>query len=303
MKKIVSAFLAAVICFCAFPAWAAECNHTYSSEHFEATCISREKTVYTCTLCGDSYEETNPLYTAPDSFYVAVTGERIGDRLTVIVSLDNNPGLWSTAFKLYYNTEALTYVSAEGGEVWKGLQCTVNHNPTGYVSMLGSDSGLENNYRNGTLLIANFDIKGEPAQWGFNLKNSKMDFINCDSQAQTFKKFVCVADGYGDHILGDGAVTAEPTVYDEGTITYSCIHCNYMENESIPVLEKQDKCDVDNDGTISARDVFFLMLYIKNGVPYGSPQFDAADVSNDRQLSALDILLLIEAVKYGYNEE
>ena len=299
MKKMISVMLAVIISMCVIPVYATDCEHVYTTEYFDATCVSREKQVNTCTLCGYWYEDSPWLFNPPDSFYVAVTGERQGDKLYVTVSMNNNPGLWSTAFKLYYNTEALTCTNVTAGDVWIKLSASANISPNGYVSFLGSDTGLENNYRNGTLLYATFDIKGEPDEWGFNLKNNKMDFINNNSEAQTFKKFVCVSDGYADHSFDELIDERSPTVYEAGAKVYGCSFCDAQHTEEIPMLEKYAKYDVDNDLSINAKDVFYLIYYIKYGVEYGTPEFDAADADGDGALTALDVFSFRRFICYG----
>ena len=119
-----------------------DCEHVYETEVIDATCGADGATIYVCTLCGDSYEETipatgehayddeydaecnacgatrevpeRPVETDAD-FVVATVEGSAGATVQVTVSAVNNPGIVSTKVKVSFDTSVLKFVGYTEG--------------------------------------------------------------------------------------------------------------------------------------------------------------------------------------------
>lgn len=296
MKKIIAIILSLSIIFAlGVVALGADCTHSDKSREFhEANCSSRAKDVYTCSSCG--YVETvyhAPSYTQSASkLSFLFEGELEDGQLTVICTSANNPGVCGTRLTVYYNPDALTPVSMENGDMWSDDVTTLTTNTTKkYIRFYADDWG--NNTNSGLVFKAVFDVKDIPANWGIKVETIPQDFVNWDTGKTVSHEVVStIADGYGSHVWGEGTVTLDPTVYDEGTIELGCDLCDATMTDTIPVLEKWSKGDLNNDEKVNLRDMFMIKSYLTTGanLPYASQAFDAADMNDDRKINISDIM-------------
>ncbi len=83
----------------------------------------------------------------------------------------------------------------------------------------------------------------------------------------------------------------EPTLKEEGTALYSCASCGEWKTESIPVLERWAKGDLNNDGETNSLDSNLLKRVIV-GSHVSEQALDAADVDNNGDVNSYDSLLI-----------
>ena len=79
----------------------------------------------------------------------------------------------------------------------------------------------------------------------------------------------------------------EPTFTEEGSAKYVCSVCSAEETRAVPVLERYKKCDINNDGDISAKDANVLLRFLVGDHPT-LQEFDAADCVEDDVLNGKD---------------
>ncbi len=306
MKKLFAITLCTFIIVCAVLPIGATCAHSYTEEHVKATCISRAYTLYSCEGCGDTYCEYDRLYTAPESCYMVLEGDRSGDTLTVTVSLGNNPGFWANRLTLNYNAEALEAVSTENGTVWgDSALITVNSAPTSgspYIRYYCQNSDFGDNTANGTLFTATFNIKSTMDQWGISLSANARDNINYDHENVSFEIVDTVTMGYGDHSYDDGKITLEPTYDTEGIKEYTCTLCSYTKAETVPHLERPPVGDVNGDNLVDMRDSLAIKLHVADSTK-DDEYIAEMDVNEDGKINAKDLLILkkIIAGVWEYN--
>lgn len=298
MKKIIAILLSLSIIFALGTAvLGADCPHSEKTREFHAAnCSSRAKNVYTCTSCG--YTETvylSPSYTLNQSkLSFLFEGNLEGGQLTILCTAFNNPGVCGSRFTVNYNSDALTPVSFENGEMWSDDDVTLTVNESKkYVKFLAE--GWGNNENDGLVFKAVFDVKDIPANWGIRIETIPQDFVNWATGATVSHEVVStVTSGYGSHVWDEGTVTLEPTVYDEGAIEYGCDYCGVSKSDSIPVLERWKKGDVNNDTKVNLVDIFRVKTYLTAGadLPYASQAFDAADMTDDRNVNIADMMAL-----------
>ena len=108
MKKALSVIIVCVMLVgVVLSTAAADCDHSYTAKKVAANCREKAHTVYTCSLCGDSYTVYADEYTEPDGMYILVTSERSAGKITVRCYYCNNKGLASAQMILFYNNFAL----------------------------------------------------------------------------------------------------------------------------------------------------------------------------------------------------
>ena len=94
MKRLLAAVLCtAVLLGLAGGVHAADCDHEYVALSLEADCQNKARTVYTCSLCGDTYTVYADEYTAPDGMYLLLSSTRTDSTINVNCYYFNNAGL------------------------------------------------------------------------------------------------------------------------------------------------------------------------------------------------------------------
>jgi len=231
MKKTLSLILSIAVLLSGFVVGASECRHSYDAQSVEATCIEKAHTVYSCTLCGDTYKRYADDPELPEDFYVLCTSERDDDALRVTVSIGNNPGLFGARLYVKYNAEALKIDSVnKGGIVNKGDYFSVNleKNPLSIYTespLVSSDSQCNTN--NGVFFDAYFEIIDPEGDYGISVYYTRNgDFVGLDfasgSASPTMIKYnpavinVIGASEFGDC---DYESTVIPPTCTEGGIT------------------------------------------------------------------------------------
>lgn len=304
MKRILSVILCLTTFLSAFAisTFADECQHNYVSEHFSETCIEREKDVYTCTECGDTYTRYSKGYDEPDGFYFLVDSTRSEDVLTVKVWQFNNPGLYAEKVVFSFDSDALELVSVENGDCWpievyKGLQ-QWNKNPFS-VAVLETDEHSKNN---GLFFTVTLRVKDDSLDYGVNLTYRDKDIVDWD---ESINYYVCrtaeIINLVGKNKLAPHTFTAEtvePTCTSDGMTKHTCSVCGIVNITDItPMIPHSSEFkshitepDFDNTGldeyvctvcgAIEEREVPVLEHYLKG------------DLNNDGNINAIDANLM-----------
>ena len=206
-----------------------------------------------CAFCGAALDIAAPiLYTTTDNPYVAR-----GDKVTVAVSMQQNPGLVGWQLLLNYDAAVLAPIEVTAGDAFENVEFGPVENVP--FSAIWLDALNGNNTANGVLYYVTFEVKADAA---YGITALSVDLVNADGafdeelSAVSFavaKSGIQVLDhthvydnacdaecnecGYvrevGEHTY-EGVVTTEPTCVDEGVKTYTCSICGDSYTEAIP---------------------------------------------------------------------
>lgn len=116
----------------------------------------------------------------------------------------------------------------------------------------------------------------------------------CTAGGYTLNKCSFCGDTYktdekapAGHLWEIKETVAEPTFEKEGSALCVCAVCSAEETVAVPVLERYKKCDINNDGDISAKDANVLLRFLVGDHPT-LQEFDAADCVEDDVLNGKD---------------
>lgn len=229
MKKITSLLLVlSLVVLCTLCVSADECAHSYTSVHNAASCTEKAHTLYTCSLCADSYKVYDSDYTAPDGFYILCESQREASTLKVTLTFFNNPGIVAGRLKVGYNSDTLAAREFINGTVWSDNDYTatvkLGNNP---FTVLTEDYTTNNhcNTSNGTYFTVVFDILDPDGDYGITFTRANADFHNWDLVPQP----PAIVDVIGTEELGDHSYTVThvpPTCTEGGYDVSVCTVCN-----------------------------------------------------------------------------
>lgn len=239
MKKLTALFLSLACIFgLTLSVGAASCSHSYTQHHLPADCLFPERTVFTCTLCGDSYTQYAYEYNDTGDFSFVFETERDDENkiLTLSANLYNNPGLSIAIMQVGYNTSALTPLEYINGTVWEkgeinlGRDIDLNRKPLKVYAERTTD---DINYENGLYFKIVFRIDDVNGDYGFQYTLRRLDFVN----AVTGEAFAPKAhDLTGKREKGKHSMTERtvlPTCTENGYTESVCTLCGHSEKTEI----------------------------------------------------------------------
>ena len=229
--------------------------HTFDTNVTNATCTVNGKTVYTCSVCGFSYEE---VITAPGhSFtkYVSNNDATCTADGTKTATCDNGCGETDTiadegsalghSFTNYVSNNDAT-CTADGTKTAKCDRCDVTdtiadegsakgHSFTNYVSNNDATCTADGTKTakcdrcdvTDTIADANTKLGHEFGAWTDNGENHKRECVRGD------------AEETAAHTYGDWTVTKPATATEEGEKERVCTECGHKETETIDKTEPE----------------------------------------------------------------
>ena len=242
MKKALSLIIVcAMLVGAVLSVTAAGCDHVYTAEDFAADCKNKARTVYTCSLCGDSYTVYADEYTEPDGMYILVTSERSGSRITVNCYYCNNKGLVSAQMVLLCNNSAVEIVSVKNsGKIWSddeyvsGINWNSNSDHVTFYAEAADDTS---NTSNGLCFTVVFEVKDDSADTGIRFRKNSKSFLDWDvAGKKLIDRDPTVIDLIGKSDLGahiyEASVTPA-TCTEAGATVYTCTVCGDSYSEPI----------------------------------------------------------------------
>ncbi len=189
-----------------------------------------------------------------------------GNQATVVLSMENNPGIIGMTLKIAYNEDVLTLVNAENGTAING-EGTNFTPPSSFSSgsnIVWADTSVEpDEISDGTLVTLTFDVK----------ENAKL----------------------GDYPIVVSC--SEAVANDLNKVPVTINSGSFSVIDYIPG-------DTNGDGSIGMNDMVLLVRYIADG-GYKEEGYaaninkSAADVNADRDITALDAVLLLRYIADG----
>lgn len=306
MKKAVSLITAAILSLLLYiPSGALSCNHDYTAEHFDADCLSAERTVHTCKNCGDSYTKYAYEYDIPDSFTFVFESEKdeTAETVTLTAKLYGNPGLSIAIMEVAYNSDYLTPVSFTNGTVWNtseinlGREVNLSRKP---LKVYAERVSNNINYENGTYFTFVFKINPEASSdsCGFEFTLRNVDFLNAVTGERFVPAVIDVTEkrNPGSHRMEETVV--QPTCTDGGYTVHTCSVCGHTETDT----ETAPRGHLVTETVILRRPTF-----TEEGLSVGKcercdaqietvipvlERWKRGDVNNDGKVNALDSLIL-----------
>lgn len=129
--------------------------HQYKSSVVQSTADSQGYTKYTCSVCGDTY---NASYFDAASVYSDIKSATAGATIRVPVSIKNNTGILGWKLTFDYDTDVLTPISVDYGEVISGgIQDNIEGDMVpGSINVYWA--GSDNEDYNGVMFYINFEV-------------------------------------------------------------------------------------------------------------------------------------------------
>ena len=208
-----------------------------------------------CSVCGAH----DPNYVDPDDpnaakLTVSDVTAAPGDRITVTVSLDNNPGLAGLVISLQYDASLLTFVSVTDGELFSGFTKAENR-----LKYLFDDD--YNVTDDGVLLTLVFDVcaDADDGAYSFGVRiNEATDFDLEDVPVAVVPGTITVSSSavaYGD-ANGDGEVNMKDLVLIRRYVAF------YDDETGLSVVSVEAGADVNGDGAVNMKDIVMLRRYL-----------------------------------------
>lgn len=129
--------------------------HQYESSVVQATADNQGYTTYTCSTCGDTY---NADYFDAASVYSDLSSAAAGSTIRVPVSIKNNTGILGWKLTFDYDTDVLTPISVDYGDVINGgIQDNIEGDMVpGSINVYWA--GSDNEDYNGIMFYINFEV-------------------------------------------------------------------------------------------------------------------------------------------------
>jgi len=216
-------------------------GHDYSSKVTD-TCTG-SYTVYTCTVCGDSYSEANPT----ENTYDAASALTEGESYVIVAS----------NYALTYGSSAgKTSVTVSNGSIssnvtdamiWtyeNGMLSNSSSGSVRYINVSSSSSGGSNRPGGGSSSsrTITFSDSGVSVSYSssklklgsYYLYHSNNSGFSARSSGSTVTLYQVneAFGGTGEHTYE--TVTVDATCTAEGSVTYTCTSCGYSYSEVIP---------------------------------------------------------------------
>lgn len=202
----------------------------------------------------------------PDAPKVIVknTKATAGDNVQITISIENNPGIWGTAFRLPIDTEVFEFVSADtNGSIFSQFGVCGYDEAAKAYKFNGYNRDLMNNItEDGTVVVITLKVKDgvEAGEYKLSAKLSERDIINADGAMVSFASVEGTVEVI-DYILGD--VNGDTYITNADVLMIF----RYIYNpELYPV--NVIAADVNHDGYVTNADVLAIFRYIYNSELY-----------------------------------
>lgn len=216
------------------------CPHNYITDVIAPTCTTQGYTIYTCSICGDSYMD-DYISAVGHNFengvcsvcgfiepviFVDNTNANPGEIVTIPVSIENNCGIAGFTFELSCDA-GIIITNVAAGDM---LKASTNHvfeynDEDGIVMWLG-----QNTAEDGVLLSIEAYVPEDNTGGSFGihlaLRDNKSSYF-CDADGNSVP--VIISDGTisvePPHVHTYVDVVTEPTCTEKGYTTHTCSSC------------------------------------------------------------------------------
>ncbi|MGN0441313.1 MAG: dockerin type I domain-containing protein [Acutalibacteraceae bacterium] len=236
-------------------------GHKYTEKVVSPTTNEQGYTLHTCTVCGDSYKDnyTDPVKPVdPNAPQIVVDSKTAspGSKVTVNVSLKNNPGIWGMDLAVNYDKSVLTLDNVTNGAVFSSSEWTPGNIKGDKYNLSYEASGFDNVKTNGIIATLEFTVNPN-AKVGSSINitvnynpgdiiNSSSDNINPDVVSGEIKILNFI---YGD-VNSDGVVNKKDSLMLK----------RYLADNTVKIDKKA--ADVNADNSVNKKDSLRLKQYL-----------------------------------------
>jgi len=186
-----------------------------------------------------------------------------GNQVTVVLSMENNPGIIGMTLKIDYNEDIITMVNAENGTAVKGEAISFTPPASGSNYVWTGSSVKANEISNGTLLTLTFNVKENAKLGEYPVTISCLDAVDNDMN-QVPIEIKGNSISIIDYIPGDTSGNGEIAMNDLVLLVRYIADGGYNENGYAAKVNER-ACDVNRDRDITVRDAVLLSRYIADG--------------------------------------
>ena len=167
----------------------------------------------------------------------AAAAER-GGTVQVNINLSNNPGIWGMKFKVGYDHDALTLLSANAGTVFSEGEITPPQTLTQEKYLFMADrTELSNTEANGTLISLVFEVKKDAEIKDYPISLEIHQVINVDgNDVETtgadgkISVVECLHD-FSKQDINDSTLRSQATLEAKATYFYTCKGCGAVSKD------------------------------------------------------------------------
>ena len=226
------------------------------------TYVSEGVMTFSCEVCEAVKHEVIPALEATSStpkFVVIGNTAVAGGTVKITVSIENNPGIWGTAFSLPIDTEVFEFVSADtNNSVFKQFGICGFDEAKGAYKFNGLNSSFNDITGDGTVVVITLKVKEnvEAGEYKLSAKLNERDIINANGEVVSFASVegtVTVAE----YIIGD--VNGDSYITNADVLAIF----RYIYNPELYPLNVT-AADVNHDGDVTNADVLAIFRYIYN---------------------------------------
>lgn len=236
-------------------------GHKYTEKVVDPTTTEKGYTLHTCTVCGNSYKDnyTDPVKPVdPNAPQIVVDSKSASpeSKVTVNVSIKNNPGIWGMDLAVNYDKSVLTLDNVTNGVVFSSSEWTLGNIKGDKYNLSYEASGFDNVKTNGIIATLEFTVNPN-AKVGSSINitvnynpgdiiNSSSDNINPDVVSGEIKILNFI---YGD-VNSDGVVNKKD----------SLLLKRYLADNTVEIDKKA--ADVNADNSVNKKDSLRLKQYL-----------------------------------------
>ncbi len=236
--------------------------HTWDSGKITTapTTTTEGERTFTCSECGDKKYVAIPPISEPipeNALLLSISDATAsaGNRVSVAISVSNNPGFISMMLRVSYPTDVLTLVEVQDTGLIPGDTHSDSLTSPYTLTWNNDDTATANITTNGTLVYLVFEVADDAAEGTYEITASVPSYG--------------ILDYYADNVV---------SAVDAGSVTV----IDYILG------------DVDSDGEVTPRDRMILARYLGDFEGYGADRvnFSAADIDCDGEVTPRDRMLL-----------
>ena len=192
--------------------------------------------------------ETNPV-----EIVISDTTATKGEKVSISIDIENNPGVANAEFDVTFDSECLEFIDAQSGDAMADTEfsCDISEDGTLHISFIGEGKG------SGTMAVLNFNVLKTP-------EDSKVSVTIVDDSAKITDlngedvEFEVVYDAESDSSAGDVNNDGEIDLKDVVLIR------RFIAGGWDVELDPED-ADVNNDNEVDLKDVVLIRRYIAGG--------------------------------------
>ena len=231
-------------------------GHKYTEQIITPTKSSQGYTLHTCTVCGNSYKDnyTDVLKTDdPNAAQIVVDSKTAsaGNKVTVNVSLKNNPGIMGFKFNVAYDSSVMTLENAES----VGIEALYSQNITDNPFVVSWESGVSEITTNGEIVKLTFAVKNDAKEgiYPITITYDEDEIYNLKEENVHFN-IVNGAVNVTAHLPGD--------INNDGKVNMKDLTRLHQYINGWSVTVNESAIDVNGDGKVNMKDLTRLHQYI-----------------------------------------